>query len=202
LYAFRRLIASRERKSFEEFKMKNQSITRRRFIGGLAAAQLAASQARAAATGPVRWKLAVGCDHAGFPLKGPAIKALESWGHTVNDVGTYSPDPVDFPDIAQKLCDEILSGRCQRGIMVCGTGVGAAIAVNKVRGMRAALCHDTFCAHQGVEHDNVNVLCMGAWIIGPKLAEEVLNAYLHASFASEDPDFQRRVQKLQEMERK
>ena len=147
-------------------------------------------------------KVAVASDHAGFPLKGPVIGALQSWGHTVKDVGTYSPDPVDFPDIAQKLCDEILSGRCQRGIMVCGTGVGAAIAVNKVRGMRAALCHDTFCAHQCVEHDNVNVLCMGAWIIGPKLAEEVLNAYLHADFASEDPDFNRRVQKLQEMERK
>ena len=86
--------------------------------------------------------------------------------------------------------------------MVCGTGVGAAIAVNKVGGMRAALCHDTYCAHQCVEHDDVNVLCLGAWIIGPKLAEEILSAYLNARFASEDADLRRRVQKLHEMEKK
>jgi ribose 5-phosphate isomerase B len=120
----------------------------------------------------------------------------------VKDIGVYNTDPVDFPDVAQTLSNEILSGKCQRGIMVCGTGVGAAIAVNKVRGMRAALCHDTYCAHQCVEHDNVNVLCMGAWIIGPKLAEDVLKTYLNARFASEDPDLRRRVEKLQEMEKK
>ncbi|MGA2270368.1 MAG: RpiB/LacA/LacB family sugar-phosphate isomerase [Bryobacteraceae bacterium] len=182
--------------------MKEESIARRRLLGGLVAAPLAASQAPAAAAGPVKWKLVVACDHAGFPLKGPLIKTLQSWGHTVKDIGTYSTDPVDFPDIAQKLCDEILSGRSQRGIMVCGTGVGAAIAVNKIRGMRAALCHDTFCAHQCVEHDDVNVLCLGAWVIGPKLAEEVLHAYLNARFASEDADIRRRVQKLDEMEKK
>jgi ribose 5-phosphate isomerase B len=182
--------------------MEDESIVRRRFLGGLAAAQLAASEAHAAAAGPAKWNLVVGCDHAGFPLKAPFVKTLQSWGHTVKDVGTYSTDPVDFPDIAQKLCSEILSGRSQRGIMFCGTGVGAAIAVNKVRGMRAALCHDTFCAHQCVEHDDVNVLCLGAWIIGPKLAEEVIGAYLHAKFASEDPDLVRRVQKLRDMEKK
>ena len=181
--------------------MEEESVVRRRFLSGLAAAQLAASQARAAA-GPVKWNLVVGCDHAGFPMKAPMVKTLQSWGHAVKDVGTYSTDPVDFPDIAQKLCREILSGRSQRGIMVCGTGVGAAIAVNKVRGMRAALCHDTFCAHQCVEHDDVNVLCLGAWVIGPKLAEEVIGAYLNARFASEDPDLVRRVRKLQEMEKK
>lgn len=171
-------------------------------MGTLAAVPLADSAAPAAEMSPVRWKLVVGSDHAGFPLKGPVIQTLQSWGHTVKDVGTYSSQPVDFPDIAQRLCDEILSGRSQRGIMVCGTGVGAAIAVNKVRGMRAALCHDTFCAHQCVEHDDVNVLCLGAWIIGPKLAEEVLHAYLNAMFASDDPDLKRRVQKLHEMERR
>jgi ribose 5-phosphate isomerase B len=180
--------------------MKDQTMARRRFLGGLAAAQVAASEAHAA-TGPAKWNLVVGCDHAGFPLKGPAIEVLKSWGHTVKDIGTYSTDPVDFPDIAQKLSAEIRSGRCQRGIMVCGTGVGAAIAVNKIRDMRAALCHDTFCAHQCVEHDNVNVLCMGAWIIGPKTAEEVLKAYLNARFASEDPDLKRRVEKLRQMEK-
>ena len=181
--------------------MEDKSIVRRRFLSGLAAAQLAASQAQAAAA-PVKWNLVVGCDHAGFPMKAPLVKTLQSWGHAVKDVGTYSTDPVDFPDIAQKLCREILSGRLQRGIMVCGTGVGAAIAVNKIRGMRAALCHDTFCAHQCVEHDDVNVLCLGAWVIGPKLAEEVISAYLHARFASEDADLVRRVRKLQEMEKK
>jgi len=182
--------------------MDDESMARRRFLSGLTAAQLAASPAHAAATVPVKWKLVVGCDHAGFPLKGPLVKTLQSWGHTIKDVGTYSADPVDFPDIAQKLCGEILSGRSQRGIMVCGTGVGAAIAVNKVRGMRAALCHDTYCAHQCVEHDDVNVLCLGAWVIGPKLAEEVMGAYLNARFASEDPDLVRRVKKLQDMEKK
>ena len=118
-------------------------------------------------------KLVIGSDHAGFPLKAPVIELLRTWGHTVNDVGTYSAAPVDFPDIAKKVCGEILSGRAVRGIMVCGTGVGAAIAGNKIRGIRAALCHDTFCAHQCVEHDDVNLLCLGGWIVGIKLAEEI-----------------------------
>jgi ribose 5-phosphate isomerase B len=186
----------------EEPRMDDRVIARRRFLGGAAASQLALSRPLPADTGPATWKLAVGCDHAGFPLKGTLIEALQSWGHIVKDVGTYSTDPVDFPDIAQKLCAEVLSGRVQRGVMVCGTGVGAAIAVNKIRGMRAALCHDTFCAHQCVEHDDVNVLCLGAWIIGPKLAEEVLSAWLNARFAANDPDLRRRVQKLHEMENK
>ena len=175
---------------------KSQSMARRRFLSGMAAAPLAAAET----SSPAKWNLVVGCDHAGFPLKGPVIQLLRSWGHAVKDIGTYSADPVDFPDIARKLAGELRSGRSQRGIMVCGTGVGASIAVNKIRGMRAALCHDTYCAHQCVEHDNVNVLCMGAWIIGPKLAEEVLRAYLNARFAVEDPDLKRRVEKLDRLE--
>ncbi len=143
--------------------------------------------------------LVIGSDHAGFPLKGPVIELIRGWGHTVNDVGTYSAAPVDFPDIARRVCGEILSGRAQRGIMVCGTGVGAAIAGNKVRGIRAALCHDTFCAHQCVEHDDVNLLCVGAWIVGGKLAEEILRAFLNARFST-DEDFRRRVKKLEELE--
>ncbi len=177
--------------------MNDERIARRRILSGLAAAPMAA-----AAGDPAKWRLVIGSDHAGFPLKGPLIQTLQSWGHTIKDIGTYSADPVDFPDIAQKLSAEIQTGRSQRGIMVCGTGVGAAIAVNKIRGMRAALCHDTYCAHQCVEHDDVNVLCMGAWVIGPKLAEEVLHAYLNAHFASGDPDLVRRVRKLGEMEKK
>ncbi len=117
----------------------------------------------------------------------------------MNDVGCYSTTPVDFPDIARKVCSEILTGRAQRGIMVCGSGVGAAIAGNKIKGIRAALCHDTFCAHQAVEHDDVNLLCVGAWIIGIKLAEEILRAFLAARFSS-DEEFRRRVKKLEELE--
>ena len=144
-------------------------------------------------------KLVIGSDHAGFPMKGPVIELLHSWGHSVNDIGAYSTAPVDFPDIAKRVGAEILTGRAQRGIMVCGTGVGAAIAGNKIKGVRAALCHDTFCAHQCVEHDDVNLLCMGAWIIGIKLAEEILRAYLGARFST-DEDFRRRVKKLEQLE--
>ena len=182
--------------------MNHNILTRRRFISSAAAAPLLTMDAHAATNEPVKWKLVVGCDHAGFSLKGPLIQALQSWGHDVKDIGTYSTAPVDFPDIAQTLSNEILSGRCQRGIMVCGTGVGAAIAVNKVRGMRAALCHDTYCAHQCVEDDNVNVLCLGAWIVGPKLAQDVMSTYLNARFTSEDPDLKRRLGKLDAMEKR
>ena len=182
--------------------MNNNIVTRRNFLGSVAAAPLLTIDANATSSIPAKWKLVVGSDHAGFPLKGPLIQVLQSWGHDVKDIGTYSTAPVDFPDIAQTLSNEILSGRSQRGIMVCGTGVGAAIAVNKVRGMRAALCHDTYCAHQCVEDDNVNVLCLGAWIIGPKLAQDVMSSYLNARFTSEDPDLKRRLQKLDEMEKR
>lgn len=179
-----------------------QLVTRRSFIGAVAAAPLLTVDAQAASVAQTKWKLVVGCDHAGFPLKGPLVEVLRSWGHTVTDIGVFNTNPVDFPDIAQKLSNEILSGRCQRGIMVCGTGVGASIAVNKIHGMRATLCHDTYCAHQCVEHDNVNVICMGAWIIGPRLAEDIMRTYLNARFDSADPDLRRRVEKLHEMEMK
>jgi ribose 5-phosphate isomerase B len=167
----------------------------------VAAAQIAGAQTQAPDSKPAKMKLAVGADHAGFPLKGPVVELLRAWGHPVNDCGTYSADPVDFPDIAKKVCDELLAGRAERGILVCGTGVGACIAGNKTRGIRAALCHDTFSAHQCVEHDDVNLLCIGAWIIGPKVAEEVLTAFLSATFST-DEDFRRRVRKLREMEKR
>ncbi len=143
--------------------------------------------------------LVVGSDHAGFPLKGPVVEALRSWGHDVVDVGSYTPEPVDFPDIAAKLCDVLLSGKAERGIMVCGTGVGASIAVNKTPGLRAALCHDVYSAHQCVEHDNVQVLCLGAEIIGPKLAFDLLHAFLDARFSVSE-EFRRRVAKLEQMD--
>jgi len=172
-------------------------LQRREFLGGVAILPLAATPS--AVTGTEGMKLAIGADHAGFPMKKPVIALLQGWGHTVKDCGTFTPEPVDFPDIARRVCEEILTGRAQRGIMVCGTGVGACIAANKIRGIRAALCHDTFSAHQSVEHDDVNVVCVGAWIVGVKLVEEVLSAFLKAKFSTEE-QFQRRVRKLREME--
>jgi ribose 5-phosphate isomerase B len=182
--------------------MKSDEVTRRNFLGGLAAVPIIGAELKSIEANAKKWKLVIACDHFGFPMKGPLIESLQSWGHSVKDIGVYNTMPADFPDIAQKLSEEILSGRCERGIMVCGTGVGAAIAVNKVRGMRATLCHDTYCAHQCVEHDDVNVICMGAWIIGPKLAEDIVRTYLNANFAGDNPDFKRRVEKLKEMDRK
>ena len=144
-------------------------------------------------------RIIIGGDHAGFPLKGQLVPLLRQMGHEVEDCGAYSAEPVDFPDIAQKLCGAILAGKADRGIMCCGSGVGAAIAANKVPGIRAALCHDTYCAHQCVEHDDVNVLCMGHWIVGIKLAQEIVTTFLKAEFST-DPDVRRRVAKLREMD--
>ena len=145
-------------------------------------------------------RLVVGGDHAGFPLKGTVVQALRDWGHEVTDVGTHSPEPVDFPDIARDLCGRIQRGEAERGIMVCGTGVGAAIAANKQRGIRAAVCHDVYSAHQCVEHDDVNVLCLGAQIVGDRLALDLLRTYLGAEFSTSE-EFRRRVRKLADLER-
>lgn len=144
-------------------------------------------------------KLAIGGDHAGFPLKGPVIDFLRGQGHEVTDFGTHSLEPVDFPDIARLVCDAVQSGVAARGILVCGTGVGASIAANKIRGIRATLCHDTYSAHQCVEHDDVNVLCIGAWIVGIRVAEEILSTFLAAEFSTEE-EFRRRVRKLAVLE--
>ena len=147
-----------------------------------------------------RYILAVGGDHAGFSLKGPLIKFLTQEGHSVEDCGSYDPDPVDFPDITRKVCEMVRTGKAQRGILVCGTGVGACIAANKIPGIRASVCHDIYSAHQCVEHDDVNVAAVGAQIIGQKVAEECLRAFLSARFSTE-PEFRRRVAKLAELER-
>ncbi len=144
-------------------------------------------------------KLAIGGDHAGFPMKGPIIELLQAKGHDVTDYGAYSLDPVDFPDVAAKVCAAVRAGEAERGVLVCGTGVGASIAANKTPGIRAAVCHDIFSAHQCVEHDDVNVLALGAWIVGIKVAEEIIDAFLQAEFST-DPDFRRRVQKLHALE--
>ena len=144
-------------------------------------------------------KIAVACDHAGFPLKDIVIETVRKAGHEVLDLGTYSAAPVDYPDFAEKLGRAIQRREADRGILLCGSGVGAAVAANKMIGVRAGLCHDTYSAHQCVEHDDVNLLCMGAWIIGIKTAEEVLRAFLAARFST-DEDFRRRVKKLEELE--
>jgi ribose 5-phosphate isomerase B len=145
-------------------------------------------------------RIAIGGDHAGYPLKGPVIELLRAKGHDVHDYGSYSPEPVDFPDIARLVCAAVRDGTAERGVMVCGTGVGACIAANKIAGIRAALCHDTYSAHQCVEHDDVNVLCIGAQIVGIKLVGEILDAFLAAEFSTAE-EFRRRVRKLEEMER-
>jgi ribose 5-phosphate isomerase B len=140
-------------------------------------------------------KLVVGSDHAGFPMKAGILAFLKQKGHAVVDVGSYDPDPVDFPDIARQVAAAITSGSAERGLMICGTGVGAAIGANKIRGIRAAVCHDVHSAHQCVEHDDVNVMCIGAQIVGPWLARDLIAAWLDARFST-DEEFRRRVAKL------
>src|SRR5262245_40315227 len=146
-------------------------------------------------------KIAVGRDHAGFPLKGPVVERLRTWVHEVSDLGTHSSEPVDFPDLTQRVCDTVRRGEAERAIMVCGTGVGACIAANKIPGIRAALCHDVYSAHQCVEHDDVNVMCVGAQIVGSTLALELIETFLEARFSAEE-HVRRRVRKLDEMERR
>lgn len=144
-------------------------------------------------------KIVIGSDHAGWALKAGVIAHIKALGHEVADVGSHDPNPVDFPDIAKALTSRVLSGEAQRGIMVCGTGVGASIAANKVRGIRAAVCHDIHSAHQSVEHDDVNVMCIGAQIVGPWLANDLVASFLAAKF-EDNEDYRRRVAKLHEMD--
>jgi len=145
-------------------------------------------------------RIALANDHAGFSLKHAVREHLTRLGHHVVDVGTTDDLPVDFPLITQRVTSMITAGEADRGVLVCGTGVGAAIAANKVRGIRAAVIHDSYVARQGVEHDDVNVACLGAWVVGVRIAEEVLTAFLAAEFST-DPDFRRRVEQLADMER-
>jgi len=144
-------------------------------------------------------RIVVGSDHAGFPMKAHAIETIKALGHEVIDVGSFDEQPVDFPDIARLVTGALTKGTADRGLMVCGTGVGASIAANKVKGIRAAVCHDVHSAHQSVEHDDVNVMCIGAQIVGPWLARDLIKAYLEAEFSTSE-DFRRRVEKLHEMD--
>ncbi len=143
-------------------------------------------------------RLAIGSDHFGFKMKMKMLPELEK-DHEVTDFGCYSEDMVDFPDIARKICGAILKGEADRGIMFCSTGCGAVIACNKIRGIRAALCHDTYCAHQCVEHDDVQVLGLGGEVIGYYTAKEVIKAFLGAEFLGTE-DYRRRLKKLEEIE--
>jgi len=141
----------------------------------------------------------IGSDHAGFPLKVTIGEFLRKIGDEVIDVGTYNTDPVDYPDFAEAVGKAILDGRAERGVLICGSGVGASVAANKLRGIRAGLCHDTYSAHQGVEHDDMNVLVLGARVIGTALAEELVSAYAHARFTNEERHV-RRLNKVKAIE--
>jgi ribose 5-phosphate isomerase B len=144
-------------------------------------------------------RVAVACDHAGFPLKALLLETVKQAGHSPLDLGTNSTEAVDYPDFAEKIGHAIQSGEAQRGILICGSGVGACIAANKMRGIMAGICHDTYSAHQAVEHDDMNVLCLGARVIGPDLAREIVLAFLAAEF-SHDERHVRRVAKIKRIE--
>lgn len=143
--------------------------------------------------------IAVAADHGGYPLKAKVIEVIRTLGHEPLDLGTDSTDPVDYPDYALALGRAIQQGQAQRGILLCGSGVGACVAVNKLQGLRGGVCHDTYSAHQGVEHDDMNVLCLGARIIGPELVPELVRAFLGAQFTHEERHV-RRLAKVKAIE--
>ena len=145
-------------------------------------------------------KVACAFDHAGFPLKGLVLDTVVALGHEPVDLGTDSTEPVDYPDIARSGADAVREGRAVRAVVVCGSGAGVAVAACKVPGIRAACAHDTYTAHQCVEHDDVNVLCLGARVVGPALAADVIAAFLGAAFTGEDRH-RRRLAKIEAIER-
>ncbi|HET9590661.1 MAG TPA: ribose 5-phosphate isomerase B [Anaerolineales bacterium] len=148
-------------------------------------------------------KIAVGFDHAGFPLKETVLEAVRKAGHEPIDLGTHSADPVDFPDISEKVGRAVQTGEAERGILVCGSGIGACIAANKMKGVYASIAHDTYSAAQGVMHDDMNLLCLGARVVGPELAVALVKAFLNARYIGDDPGGERlarRVEKIRKME--
>jgi RpiB/LacA/LacB family sugar-phosphate isomerase len=150
--------------------------------------------------GPFTMRIALAADHAGFELKEKMAAHLKGAGFEVMDLGTGDEEPVDYPDFALAIGEALREGRAERGILICGSGVGACVAVNKIKGIRAGLCHDTYSAHQGVEHDNINVLCLGARVIGEELAKELIMAFLTARFTGEERHL-RRLAKMQAIEK-
>ena len=145
-------------------------------------------------------RFALGCDHGGFPLKNRLMTVIRDQGHEIVDCGTDSNCAVDYPDFARKVGEAILKGQADRGILVCGSGVGISVAANKIPGIRAGVCHDTYSAHQGVEHDDMNVLCIGARIVGEEVAAELVRVYVNAAFTGEERHV-RRLNKVLEIER-
>jgi RpiB/LacA/LacB family sugar-phosphate isomerase len=143
----------------------------------------------------MRLRIAIGADHAGLALKDAVRRALATQGHVVTDLGTHTSKPVDYPDIAAAVARAVASGQADRGVIACGSGVGASVAANKIRGIRAGLCHDTYSAHQGVEHDDMNVLVLGGRVIGEALAAELALAFAGAVFSGEERHV-RRLSKL------
>jgi ribose 5-phosphate isomerase B len=146
-------------------------------------------------------QIVLGSDHAGFDLKKVLSDHLQANGHLVLDVGTYSTVPVDYPDFAEAVAQSVLRGEAERGILICGSGVGASVAANKIPGIRAGLCHDCYSAHQGVEHDDTNVLVLGSRVIGPELAKDISLIFLNARFTAEERH-QRRLSKVINIEKK
>jgi RpiB/LacA/LacB family sugar-phosphate isomerase len=146
-------------------------------------------------------RIAIGADHGGFPLKADLVTLLKKLGHEVVDVGAHTLDPSDdYPDLAHAVGEAVQRGKAERGIVICGSGVGACVAANKMRGIRAGVCHDTYSAHQGVEHDNMNVLCLGGRVVGIEVARELVQAFVGAQFSGEERHA-RRVAKVAAMER-
>jgi ribose 5-phosphate isomerase B len=144
-------------------------------------------------------RIVFGSDHAGFELKERLVVYLRDQGYQIVDVGTSNTEPVDYPDFAEAVGRAVLAGRADRGVLICGSGVGAAVAANKLPGIRAGLCHDTYSAHQGVEHDAMNVLVLGGRVIGLELARELVRAYLGAEFTGEERH-RRRLDKITKLE--
>jgi len=143
--------------------------------------------------------VAIGADHAGFELKRWLADELRKAGHQITDLGTHDTSPVDYPDIAWAVGTAVAKGEVERGILVCGSGIGACVVANKIKGVRAGICHDTYSGHQGVEHDSMNVLCMGSRVVGEALALEIATAFLKARYSAEER-FARRLRKLLEIE--
>jgi ribose 5-phosphate isomerase B len=147
-------------------------------------------------------RIAIAADHAGFALKEQVRRFAAQLRIEVHDLGAHDEEPSDYPDFAELVGEQLMTGAADRGILICGSGVGVCVAVNKMPGIRAAVCHDTYSGHQGVEHDDMNVLVMGSRIIGPALAQEITRAYLEANFDSSQERFVRRLNKVKAIERR
>jgi ribose 5-phosphate isomerase B len=146
-------------------------------------------------------QIVVGSDHAGYALKTAMSEVLTKLGHEVLDVGAYNDKPSDYPDFAEKVGHAVLDGKAERGVLICGSGVGASVAANKLPGIRAGMCHDTYSAHQGVEHDNINILVLGSRVVGVALAQDLVKAFLGARFSNEERHV-RRLAKVKTLESK